>query len=133
MKPSQRGTFACPSVFVLSRRRPFQTLRLQTPRKKSTMNIGTETTSNKTWGELYRAALFEIDKEKRSQLIADARRALLWRARELFYADKEHFEERQAVNAAIYALHVFQSSVLAAEERTTTRSRSSVRAAQARL
>jgi hypothetical protein len=97
------------------------------------MNIGTEPSSNKAWSELYRAALFEIDKGKREQRIDDARRALLWRARELFYADKEDFEERQAVNAAIYALHVFQSSILTAEKRTMTLSRRSVRAVQARL
>ena len=51
-----------------------------------------------------------------------ARRALVLRARELFYADTEHFEERQAVIAAIYALNAFHSSIVAAEERTMTKS-----------
>lgn len=64
---------------------------------------------SKGWKELYKAALFETDKNKLSERIAYAEWALTLRARELFHAGSEHLEERQAVDTAIYTLNVLRS------------------------
>ena len=45
---------------------------------------------SKSWRELYKAALFETDKNRMSERIAHAEWALAVRARELFHADREH-------------------------------------------
>jgi hypothetical protein len=55
-------------------------------------------------------ALFETDKNRMSERIAHAEWALALRARELFHAGREHLQERQAVDAAIYILHVLRST-----------------------
>ena len=60
--------------------------------------------SGNRWKELYNAALFETDKNKLSERIANAEWALAFRARELFHTDSEHLQERQAVDSAINAL-----------------------------
>jgi hypothetical protein len=65
---------------------------------------------NKSWKELYRAAVFETDKNQVSVRIAHAEWALAVRARELIHADSEHLQERQAVDTAIYALHILRST-----------------------
>ena len=66
---------------------------------------------SKGWKELYRAALFETDKSKVSERIAQAEWALSLRARELFHTDKEFFQERQAVDAATHALRALRSTL----------------------
>ncbi len=66
---------------------------------------------SKSWKELYRAALFETDKSKVSERIAQAEWALSQRARELFRTDKEFFHERQAVDAATQALQALRSAL----------------------
>ena len=66
---------------------------------------------SKSWKELYRAALFETDKSKLSERIAQAEWALSLRARELFRTDKEFLQERQAVDAATPALQVLRSTL----------------------
>jgi|SRR5947209_19444942 len=65
---------------------------------------------SKSWKELYKTALFETDKKKLSERIAQADLALAVRARELFHAGSEHLHEREAVDTAIYALHVLRST-----------------------
>jgi hypothetical protein len=66
---------------------------------------------SKGWKELYRAALFETDKSKLSERIAQAEWALSLRARELFHTDKEFLRERQAVDAAAHALQALRSTL----------------------
>jgi len=69
--------------------------------------------SGNRWKELYDAALFETDKNKLSERIANAQWALALRARELFHTDSEHLQERQAVDSAIsdlYALRITTSN-----------------------
>ena len=63
---------------------------------------------SKSWKKLYRAALYETDKNRVSERIANAEWALALRARELFHTGRESLQERQAVDAAISALHALR-------------------------
>jgi hypothetical protein len=54
---------------------------------------------------LYKAALFEIDKTKLPERIAQAEKALALRARELFHIAGDNIEEGEALDDAMYALH----------------------------
>ena len=60
------------------------------------------------WRGLYVAALLEPDKQRMAQRIADAQRALVVRARELFQATGDHLEEEAAIDDALYALHALE-------------------------
>ena len=62
------------------------------------------------WRQLYRAALFEIDKSKLSERIAEAERAVVLRARELFQAADDNGEEAEALDDVMYALHALRSN-----------------------
>src|SRR5579872_656999 len=64
---------------------------------------------SRNWRELYTAALFETDKERVPARIADAEKAILVRARELFAAGSDTIEEDQALDDALYALRALQS------------------------
>jgi hypothetical protein len=64
---------------------------------------------SRNWRELYTAALFETDKERLPTRIADAEKAILVRARELFAAGADTIEEDQALDDALYALRALQS------------------------
>ncbi len=48
------------------------------------MSTGISKSPDSRWRQLYRAALSEIDKSKLPERIADAERAVVLRARELF-------------------------------------------------
>ena len=61
------------------------------------------------WRTLYMAALFETDEELAGQRIAEARRALALRARELFRSAGDHMQERSAIEATIQSLHALES------------------------
>lgn len=61
-----------------------------------------------SWRGLYVAALFETDKERMAQRIADAEQALVVRARELFHASGDHLEEESAIDDALCALHALE-------------------------
>ena len=74
------------------------------------------------WRELYKVALFETDKNKVPERIAQAEWALVLRARELFHTNSEHLREREVVDAAIYALHILRDAT------TIGRSRKAVQA-----
>jgi len=65
--------------------------------------------SKLTWRELYTAALFETDKGRIPIRIADAEKAIVARARELFSADSDTIEEDQALDDALYALRALQN------------------------
>jgi hypothetical protein len=61
------------------------------------------------WRALYSAALFETDKMRIPARIADAEKAIVTRARELFSAGADTIEEDQALDDALYALRALQS------------------------
>ncbi len=61
------------------------------------------------WRELYIAALFETDNRRIPLRIADAEKAIVSRARELFSAGGDTIEEDQALDDALYALRALQS------------------------
>ena len=61
-----------------------------------------------SWRGLYVAALFEPDKERMARRIADAEKALVVRARELFQATGDNLEEESAIDDALYALHALE-------------------------
>ncbi len=62
-----------------------------------------------TWRDLYRLALFEKDKTKIRDRIADAELAVAMRARELFHGDAADAKERQALDTAMYFLHTLRA------------------------
>lgn len=78
------------------------------------MSTGVAVSPSKSWKELYMAALYETDKCKVSERIANAEWALALRARELFHTGRENLHERQAVDAAIYALHALRRTATSA-------------------
>ncbi len=61
------------------------------------------------WRELYTAALFETDNGRIPARIADAEKAIVARARELFSASADTIEEDQALDDALYALRALQN------------------------
>jgi hypothetical protein len=63
----------------------------------------------RSWRDLYTAALFETDKARIPHRIADAEKAIVSRARELFSAGADTIEEDQALDDALYALRALQS------------------------
>ncbi|HEY3975146.1 MAG TPA: hypothetical protein VGM18_19220 [Candidatus Sulfotelmatobacter sp.] len=94
----------CPCELALHR--PLEQLK-----KECTVNTeGTASPIHKSWRELYTAAVFETDKSKLSERIAQAEWALTLRSRELFHAGSENLRERQAVDAAIFALHILHTT-----------------------
>ena len=64
-----------------------------------------ENSSARLWKDLYTAALFEADPAKIQQRIAEAEKALVLRARELFSAPGDNIEEQESLDDAMYALH----------------------------
>ena len=70
------------------------------------MNTGSSISLNSiAWRDLYRAALFEVDKTRLPDRIAQAEEALVVRARELFHMAGDNIEEEQALDDTMYALH----------------------------
>ena len=65
--------------------------------------------SSQSWRQLYTAALFETDNNRLAGRIADAEKAIVARARELFSAGSDTIEEDQALDDALYALRALQS------------------------
>ena len=66
--------------------------------------------NSRYWRALYKAALSEIGKSKLPELIADAEKAVVLRARELFQAADDNGEEKEALEDAMYVLHVLGSN-----------------------
>ena len=62
------------------------------------------------WRQLYRAALSESDKSKLPERIAEAEKAVVLRAWELFQAAGDNGEETEALDDVMYALHAFRSN-----------------------
>ena len=63
----------------------------------------------RSWRGLYEAALFETDESKLSLRIEEARRALVFRSRELFTTSPTYDGEVEAVEDALYALHALEN------------------------
>ena len=63
------------------------------------------------WQALYQAALFETDPDKMADRIAEAERAILARAKELFVITGDHIEEDLVLNDALYALRALRNCV----------------------
>jgi hypothetical protein len=63
------------------------------------------------WKNLYVAALLEGDVDRIPALIADAERAIITRARELFSATGDNIQEEEALDDALYALHALKSCI----------------------
>jgi hypothetical protein len=75
------------------------------------MNTGSSISLNsRAWKDLYKAALFEVDKTRLSDRIVQAEEALVARARELFYAAGDNIEEEQALDDTMYALHALRNT-----------------------
>lgn len=64
------------------------------------------------WRRLYRAALFEADGSKLAGRIAEARSAVVLRARELFNDGGGNFEEEQDLDDALYALQALYNCLV---------------------
>jgi hypothetical protein len=85
------------------------------------MNTGISGSSYKrVWRQFYEAALFELDASKVLDRLAEADKALATRARELFYAAGDNIEEEQAVDDAVYALHVRSALKCRLNEKNTS-------------
>ena len=63
----------------------------------------------RNWRRLYKAALFESDASKLPLRIEEARRALVFRSRELFAASPSDDGETEAIENALYALHALEN------------------------
>ena len=61
------------------------------------------------WRGLYVAALFEQDEQRMVDRIAEAKSALVVRARELFQAPEDHLQEQSAIDEAFQALHALEN------------------------
>jgi len=61
------------------------------------------------WRVLYKAALFEKDRQELPTRLAEAEKALILRARELFAGDGDNSEEGQAIDDALYALRALRN------------------------
>ncbi|MFZ0941456.1 MAG: hypothetical protein WB523_09320 [Candidatus Sulfotelmatobacter sp.] len=63
----------------------------------------------RSWPGLYKAALFETDASKIPSRIEEARRALVFRSRELFETSPNYDGEGEAIENALYALQALES------------------------
>lgn len=68
------------------------------------------------WRDLYLAALFEPDPGKFAERIAEAEKALVVRARELFQAGGGHLEEEHAMDDIMRALKTLRYSRYGSEQ-----------------
>jgi hypothetical protein len=75
------------------------------------MNTGSsKSLDSGAWRKLYTAALFEVDKTKLPERIAQAEKAFALRARELFHIAGDNIEEEQALDDTMYALHALRNT-----------------------
>jgi len=80
--------------------------------------MGESAETLRNWRALYKAALFEADTSKIPSRIEEARRALVFRSRELFATSPNYEGETEAVENALYALQALENSL-----RSNTRDR----------
>ena len=62
-----------------------------------------------SWRDLYKAALFEVDRTKLPERIHEARTAVGLRGRELFGCADKYVEEAEDLEDALYALQALSS------------------------
>ena len=75
------------------------------------MNTGSSKSPDSgAWRDLYKAALFEVDKARLPERIAQAEKALALRARELFHVAGDNIEEEEALDDTMYALHALRNT-----------------------
>jgi len=75
------------------------------------MNTGiSNSLDSRVWRGLYKAALFEVDKTRLPERIAQAEEALVVRARELFHIAGDNIEEEQALDDTMYALRALRNT-----------------------
>ena len=75
------------------------------------MNTGSPISLNsRAWRDMYKTVLFEVDKTKLPERIAQAEKALVLRARELFHKAGDSIEEEQALDDTMYALHALRNT-----------------------
>jgi len=75
------------------------------------MNIGiSKSPDSRYWTELYRVALSEIDKSNLPDRIAEAEKAVVLRARELFHLGGDNGAETEALDDVMYVLHALRSN-----------------------
>ncbi len=75
------------------------------------IGAATQPSQISSWRDLYLTALLEGDRARVPALIAEAERAIVDRARELFNASGDNAEEGEALDDALYALHALKSSL----------------------
>jgi hypothetical protein len=90
-------------------RHTFQT-RLPSENRGIMSTGSSKSLDSRTWRELYKAALFEVDKTKLPERIAQAEKAIALKARELFYVAGDSIEEGQALDDAVYALRALRNT-----------------------
>jgi hypothetical protein len=61
------------------------------------------------WRALYKAALSDVGNSRLPERIAEAKNAVVLRARELFQAADDNGEEKEALEDAMYVLHALGS------------------------
>lgn len=66
---------------------------------------------SKNWQECYKAAIVEADSTKLPNRIAEAKKVIGQRARELFQATGNNFEEEQALDVAMCVLHSLEGAL----------------------
>jgi hypothetical protein len=64
------------------------------------------------WHALYHAALFETDRDKVPQRIAEAVEAILARVKELFVVTGDHVEEDLVLDDALYGLRALRNCIV---------------------
>jgi hypothetical protein len=67
--------------------------------------------AKRNWQALYKAAIVEVDSTKQSDRIAEAKRVIAKRARELFQMSGDHFQEEQALDTAVCVLHALHGTL----------------------
>ena len=76
------------------------------------MNTGvSKALASRSWKDLYQASLFEADLNKLPERITEAENALIRRARELFAASEDNFEEQESLEYALSNLQALRSSL----------------------
>ncbi len=73
------------------------------------MNVASTPKITQSWRDLYKAALFEVDRATMPQRITEARSAVVMRGRELFNCAGNHADEAEDLEDALYALQALSS------------------------
>ena len=66
--------------------------------------------ASRYWRALYKAAVSGIDMSKLPERMAEAEKAVVLRAQELFQAADDNGEEKEALEDAMYVLHALGSN-----------------------